>query len=82
MKNYLDTGIKKVIKEFPSLAPILKEYDINCATCNGNCLLKNIFEEHNLSMKEEMELVSRIARVIAAETTEPAVQKINKNERG
>jgi iron-sulfur cluster repair protein YtfE (RIC family) len=78
MKKYLNTGIKKVIKEFPSLAPILKEYDINCATCNGNCLLKNIFEEHNLSMKEEMELVSRIARAISAEAAEPV---LNPNER-
>ncbi|MDQ1354937.1 MAG: hypothetical protein QG657_5246, partial [Acidobacteriota bacterium] len=53
------------IKEFPSLAPILKEYDINCATCNGNCLFKNIFEEHNLSMKDEMELKKKMASVLS-----------------
>jgi len=64
MKKYLNTPIKEVIKEFPSLASILKEYDIDCATCNGNCVFKNIFEEHNLSMKEEMELKKKMSQVI------------------
>jgi len=64
MEKYLNTGIKEVIKEFPTLAPILKEYDINCAVCDGNCLFKNIFEEHNLSMKEEMELKRKMFRVL------------------
>jgi hypothetical protein len=64
MKRYLNTGIKEVLKEYPDLAPILAEYDINCYTCNGNCLFKDIFEEHNLSMKEEMELKIKIAGII------------------
>jgi hypothetical protein len=64
MKQYLNTGIKQVIKRYPSLADCLKEYDINCATCNGGCLLKDIFEEHNLSMKEEMELKKKMCQVI------------------
>jgi len=64
MKKYLNTRIKQVIEQFPALAPILKDYDINCATCNGNCVFKDIFEEHNLSMKEEMELIARISEVI------------------
>lgn len=67
MKQYLYTGIKQVIKRYPSLAPILKEYDINCAVCNGNCLFKDIFEEHNLSMKEEMELKKKMSRIIVKE---------------
>jgi hypothetical protein len=50
MKRFLNTGIKQVLKEYPNLAPILAEYDINCYKCNGNCLFKDIFEEHNLSM--------------------------------
>ena len=65
MKKYLNTGIKQVIEKFPALAPILKEYDINCAGCNGNCLLKDIFEEHSLSMKQEMELKQRMSKVIS-----------------
>lgn len=64
MDKYMNTGIKEVIKEFPQLGPLLKEYGINCAVCNGNCLLKNIFEEHNLSMKEEMELATKMQQVI------------------
>ena len=64
MEKYLNIGIKEVLKKFPELAPILKEYDINCHSCDGNCLFKDIFEEHNLSMKQEMELISRISKII------------------
>lgn len=64
MKQYLHIGIKEVLKKYPKLAPILSEYDINCYTCNGNCLFKDIFEEHNLSMKQEMELKTKMAGVI------------------
>lgn len=64
MKQYLNIGIKEVLKKYPDLAPILAEYDINCYECNGNCLFKNIFEEHNLSMKEEMELKAKMAEII------------------
>ncbi len=64
MKQYLNTGIKQVLKEYPQLAPYLAEYDINCYKCNGNCLFKDIFEEHNLSMKQEMELKRKIAQII------------------
>jgi hypothetical protein len=64
MKQYLHIGIKQVLKEYPELAPILADYDINCYKCNGNCLFKDIFEEHNLSMKQEMELKTRISVII------------------
>ncbi|UCH95355.1 MAG: hypothetical protein JSV88_00530 [Candidatus Aminicenantes bacterium] len=64
MKQYLNTGIKQVLEKYPGLAPILARYDINCYQCNGNCLFKDIFEEHNLSMMEEMELKRKIADVI------------------
>lgn len=64
MKQYLNTGIKEVLKKYPELAPLLAKYDINCYKCNGNCLFKDIFEEHNLSMKEEMELKKKMAEII------------------
>ena len=64
MKQYLQTGIKQVLSEYPELAPVLAEYDINCYKCNGNCLFKDIFEEHNLSMKQEMELKNKISMII------------------
>ncbi|UCH95482.1 MAG: DUF1858 domain-containing protein [Candidatus Aminicenantes bacterium] len=64
MKQYLNTGIKEVLKKYPQLAPVLAQYDINCYKCNGNCLFKDIFEEHNLSMKEEIELKTKMAEII------------------
>ena len=67
MKRHLKIGIKDVIKKYPELSSILGEYDINCATCEGNCLMKDIFEEHNLSMKEEMELKRKMIRIIPPE---------------
>jgi hypothetical protein len=67
MKKNLKTGIKEVIKKYPELSSILGEYDINCATCNGNCLMKDIFEEHNLSMKKEIELKREMMETIPPE---------------
>ena len=64
MKQYLDMGIKQVLQKYPELAPLLAKYDINCYKCNGNCLFKDIFEEHNLSMQEEMELKRQIKQLI------------------
>jgi hypothetical protein len=64
MKKHLNRGIKEVLKDYPALAPILADYDINCYKCNGNCIFKDIFEEHNLSMKQEMEIKTRIAAII------------------
>ena len=65
MKRHFNRGIKDVLKEFPQLAPIIAEYDINCYKCDGNCLTKDIFEEHNLSMKEEMELKGKMSKILS-----------------
>lgn len=65
MKKYLNDGIKKVLKKYPQLAPHLAEYDINCYKCDGNCLLKDICEEHNLSMKDEMALKRKMNAIIS-----------------
>lgn len=67
MKKYLKKGIKEVLNEYPDLAPILAEYDIDCYKCDGNCLFKDIFEWHNLSMEQEMDMKDKIARVIPIE---------------
>ncbi|MCP5108796.1 MAG: DUF1858 domain-containing protein [bacterium] len=66
MKQYLNTEIKEVLKKYPELAPILAEYDINCYKCNGNCLMKDLYEEHNLSMKQEMDLKGRMSKIIGS----------------
>jgi hypothetical protein len=66
MKKHLNRGIKQVLKDYPQLASILADYDINCYKCDGNCIFKDIFEEHNLSMRQEMEIKSRIVDLIPA----------------
>jgi hypothetical protein len=67
MKKYLKKGIKEVLNEYPDLAPILAEYDIDCYKCDGNCLFKDIFEWHNLSMEQEMDMKDKITGVIPTE---------------
>ena len=65
MEEYLNTGIKEVISEFPEVEGILNEYNIGCAPCTvGTCLLKDIVEIHNLSPAEERALMTEIASVI------------------
>ena len=64
MKKYLDTRIKDVLKEYPALAGVLEEFDINCYRCKGHCFLKDIFEEHNLSMEQEMDLKNKVLAII------------------
>jgi hypothetical protein len=55
MEKYLNTGVKQVISKFSALTPILEEYDGDYADC----------KEHNLSMKEELEPVSKISGEIS-----------------
>ena len=65
LEDYLNTGIKAVISQFPDVAAILEEYDIGCAPCSvGSCLLKDIVKIHHLSDEDEQALMARIAGVI------------------
>ena len=65
MEKYLNTPIKEVITRFPKVANILNEYNIGCVPCSvGSCLLKDIVEIHNLSIKEEQELMAKLAKII------------------
>jgi hemerythrin-like domain-containing protein len=65
MKEVLNKGIKEIIQKYPEIEKILDEYEIGCAPCGvGTCLLKDIVEIHNLSVKDENALMVRIARVI------------------
>ncbi len=56
MKKYLNTGVKQVLEQHPHLKPLLIKYNMDCVSCKGNCLFKNIFQAENLSMKDELEL--------------------------
>lgn len=77
MKKYLKSGIKEVLKEYPALAPILAEYNIDCYRCNGNCFFKDIFEWHNLSMQQEMDIKAKIDRIIPVEPSrKPGFKKL------
>ncbi len=81
MKKYLKKGIKEVLNEYPDLAPILAEYDIDCYKCDGNCYFKDIFEWHNLSMEQEMDIKEKIAGVIPIElSTKPGFMKSKPQE--
>lgn len=68
VEKYLNTPIKDIIKEFPKIGEILDEYGVGCVTCSaGSCLLKDIIEVHNLTEKEEKEVMERILKVIYPE---------------
>lgn len=65
MEEFMNKGIKEIIKQYPEIEKILDEYHIGCAPCSvGTCLLKEIVEIHNLSPEEEQALMARIAKVI------------------
>ncbi|MFQ5952149.1 MAG: hemerythrin domain-containing protein [Candidatus Omnitrophota bacterium] len=65
MEKFLNKGIKDIIEQYPEVEKILEEYNIGCAPCSvGSCVLKDIVEIHNLSTKEEKELLTRIAKVV------------------
>jgi hemerythrin-like domain-containing protein len=65
MKEYLNRGIKEIIREFPETGRILDEFNIGCTACSvGTCLLKDIVEVHNLPYEEEHALMLRIGRVV------------------
>ncbi len=66
MERFLQSPIKELIDRFPALAAILEDYAIGCVPCSvGTCLLRDIVEIHNLSPRDEEELMGRIAGVVA-----------------
>jgi len=65
MDRYIDSGIKKIITQFPAIESILEEYEIGCGPCAvGTCLLKDIVEIHRMPPEKEQELMARIEAVI------------------
>lgn len=65
MEELLDLRVKVVLDKHPELANLLKEYDITCYKCRGNCLFKDIIEEHSMSMKTEIELMGRMQKLLS-----------------
>ncbi len=65
MDKYLNTGVKDVIREFPTVGEILEEYGIGCVPCTaGSCLLKDVVEIHHLAPEARAEMLARVAAVI------------------
>jgi len=65
MEKYNRVGIKQLIKKYPEIGELLlNEYNIDCMVCKGNCDLKNVVEEENLSLKDEMILINQINKII------------------
>jgi hemerythrin-like domain-containing protein len=63
--QYLNTGIKEVIRQFPPVGDILQEYGIGCVPCTaGTCLLKDVVAIHHLAPQRETQMMTRIAAVI------------------
>lgn len=61
MDEYLDQGIKEVIRQFPPVGEILERYGIGCVPCMvGSCLLKDIIDIHDLSPDDERSLMAEI----------------------
>lgn len=65
MDEYLNQGIKDVIRQFPEVGDILNEHNIGCVPCTvGTCLLKDIINVHNIAPDEERELMARISHAV------------------
>jgi hemerythrin-like domain-containing protein len=65
MDRYLNTGVKDVIREFPTVGEILDEYGIGCVPCTaGTCLLKDVVEIHHLTAEAQAQMLARIAGTI------------------
>ena len=65
MDKYLNTGVKDVIREFPTVGEILEAYGIGCVPCTaGSCLLKDVVEIHHLAPDAKAEMLARVAGAI------------------
>lgn len=68
MEKYNRIGIKQLIKKHPEIGNLLlNKYNIDCMVCKGNCELKNVVEEEDLSLKDEIKLMNEITEIITRE---------------
>ncbi|OIO39248.1 MAG: hypothetical protein AUJ75_01575 [Candidatus Omnitrophica bacterium CG1_02_49_10] len=65
MEEYMNRGIKDIIKAFPAVGKSLEKFGVGCVSCSlGSCLLKDVIEIHNLSPENESELMYSIEKEI------------------
>ena len=65
MEELLNTNIKDIIRQYPSINETLQEHSIACVSCNvGTCRLGDIIEIHNLTSEQEKAIMAGIAKVV------------------
>jgi hemerythrin-like domain-containing protein len=65
MEKILNQNVKEGLRQYPPLEKVLGDFGIGCVTCAlGSCMLKDIVEVHNLSMDQELRLMSSIAEIV------------------
>lgn len=70
MKKYGNTRIRDLIHMHPRVLDILKEFQFPCQTCpDQNCFVKDIPENENLSMEDEIKFMSKISGVVSGKET-------------
>ena len=66
MKKYANTHIKELIKKFPRVEDVLDEFKLPCKNCgDNNCLLKDIAETENFSLKAEMNFITKMSEAVS-----------------
>jgi len=70
MKKYANIRIKELIKKYPGVADVLDEFHLPCKNCgDNNCLVKDITEVENFSLKDEMKFITKISEAVTPKET-------------
>lgn len=65
VNKYLETNIKDIITDFPSVQNALDKFEIGCAPCSlGTCKLKDVIGIHDLNAENEKILLKEIFGII------------------
>jgi len=66
MKKYENLQIKDLIKKHPGVVNVLDEFNLPCKDCRDkNCLVKDISEMENLSLKDEMAFITKMTEAVS-----------------
>ena len=68
MDDYMKTGVKALIDQYPEVGEILERFGVGCVPCAiGTCQLVDVLSIHALEPQDQTELLSQIGRVISPE---------------
>jgi hypothetical protein len=66
MKKHANIRIKELIKKYPGVAGVLEEFHLPCKDCgDNNCLVKDITEVENFSLKDEMKFITKMTGAVS-----------------